>query len=350
MTATAARVPSLNPVPPLPAGPSQVPPWREIAALAQAGTFRLRCPATSPAGLLGPFAGEGNCLAPVFHHGRNLKWFDPTIPAADGDFVLVELSQRLIGELWERNSHKPGFLETYGARPAKVYATKWLRHFRGQLYIFEHDKGVPLWDNKILGVLTYVVQDGAPVYGSGPDHHGWADAMPVATDQGIVLNEASGTISTPQIDLNAATEVLFDFDAGPVVASNPSSVPFATDVISLNVGLENATDTVQISVTGRMEIEQTAGGTPYDKVVLGAVGIFDPGGENEVQSAEAFTIEEEEGAFNFSLVGSFDVFSNGADTGIYTFGLRSTIFSGGSTITVETTFTNLNLVVAVFKR
>lgn len=270
MTATAARVPSLNPVPPLPAGPSQVPPWREIAALAQAGTFRLRCPTATPAGLLGPFWPEGDCLEPVFPEGRAMRWYDPREPAQDGDFVLVELSARFIDTLWSKNAGNPDWLAKYGRRPSSLYAVKWLRHYRDEIYLCTKNAGVPLEGNgRIMGVLRYVLIDGKPAYGSGPDHGGWDAVAPFGREVAIDLGNTSGAVDTSRIGEDAVNELVNVSVAAATVPGSPisSSPGFFSELAALaEATWENDTGEtvdVRIEYSGMFATESTSTGAFY---------------------------------------------------------------------------------------
>lgn len=133
-----------------------------------AGTYRLRCPARSPEGLVGPFRGHGYCLEGILD-GDVLCWYDPRIPATDRDLVLIRWDDADLAALIQRNRHDPTWRRTY-PRVSNL-ATKWLRHVGNYAFLaYRHPPAagmVPLNRNRILGVLAYVELDGRPIYGSG---------------------------------------------------------------------------------------------------------------------------------------------------------------------------------------
>jgi hypothetical protein len=307
--------------------------------------WRMRNPADSPEGLIGPYLAHGGCLGEDFMpSGRTLRWYDPTEPAHDGDIVLCQLTESFIDELVEVKRDNLEWRRKYGARPSGL-CTKLLRHFRGGLWMFEQDNGVPLEGRgHVLGVLRYCMVDGEPRFGSGADTGGWSEIAAQLCDD-INIAETSGVAGSGNIDLNAATEVLYAHDAGPIVESNATSTPNAADILTVAVTLDHATDTVQVVVSGRVEIEQTVGST-FQKVLLASAATFDPPAQ-PYDTADSFEATEE-GTFNFALAGSFTTLSN--QTGDYQFGLRLGIFTGGSSRTVQCTFRDVNLTVAVFKR
>lgn len=324
----------LKPVPPVPAGPTR---WI-ISPFEHREHWCFRCPAPSPRNLLGPFVGCGGCLGAFMPEHRTMRWFDPSIAAHDGDIVLVELTDELIAELLHVNRDNPEWLAKYGPEPPKL-ATKWLRHYRGELYIFEEKTGVPLAGRAtVLAVCTYALVDGRPVYGSGPADDGWSELAPLICGE-INLGEASGSVDTSRIDLNAATEVLYAFDDGPLSDTSPTIEPgfksFTVKVIALDVA--NATDVVFVSVSGRMEVTGDGTESVTAGVFASLVGASD-------QKADSFIVEEN-GEYNFSMSGSFT--SLPVDT--HAFGLNVSLL-GNPPDTTTATFRDVNVTVALFKR
>jgi hypothetical protein len=323
MTRILALHPALaNPVPPAPIERvngsftmkvSEV--WGELVEEWRSGTWRLPV-ADSTGDLAGPFRGNGYCLEPIRQAGFDCyDWYDSRVPARDGDLVLVQWYPAALQAMIERNQHKPEWIATYGEKPGPL-ATKVLKRFANDYYLMTNKSMLPLGNNRILGVLA---------------HTG-----PARTDGATVAH---------RIAANAATEVIAARDAGPIVESDATSTPSAFDILTAAVTLNNATDRVEVVCSGRMVVEQTAGGTPFDKVILGAAASRPPSQPYDV--ADSFTIEEE-GSFNFALAGSFTTLSN--QTGSYQFGLRLGIFNNGSGITTECTFTDVNVSVSVYKR
>jgi hypothetical protein len=154
----------------------------------------------------------------------------------------------------------------------------------------------------------------------------------------IDLSEASGSVDTDQIDLNAATEVLYSFEAGPEADTSPSLEPgikgFNVEMISLAV--EEDTDVVFVSISGRLVITGT-----IDFVSLSAHANL-TGASN--QSADS-SLYEATGTYNFSLSGSF----TNLPVNTHSFGLTS-VLAGNPPSTVTATFHNVNVTVARFKR
>lgn len=122
----------------------------EWSALVESGGFRLRAPAESTAGLVGPFRGVGDCLAPLLT--TETLWIDPSMPAEEGDLVIVR---------WHADT-LAGIIERTGQTEAGPFATKWLRAFGGQYWLVTATSMIPLgpshWGSgaDIVGVVRYI--------------------------------------------------------------------------------------------------------------------------------------------------------------------------------------------------
>jgi hypothetical protein len=182
--------------------------------------------------------------------GRTVRWFDPSVPADDGDCVLVELSptvyERFARRLAEaRAAGDPRADVVTGAAPSLV--TKILRHGMSGLMLVAAGRAVPIEENRILGVCTYVMIDGKPALGSGPDCDGW-DTTP-----GVAVAD----VQTEWINPDAATEnYSFDnFGSGPYTDETEDSVEITLDVTSFvyvqgRVNSHNGTDAVMFAFAG----------------------------------------------------------------------------------------------------
>ena len=104
--------------------------------------------------LIGPLAGFGGCMEPIFPDGTHF-WFDSRLEPKHLDFVLVEPSQATLGWLVETSRDFP---ELALANP--VLDDIWIKQLqvvRGRPYLVANDGQLPLADNKILGVLRHAV-------------------------------------------------------------------------------------------------------------------------------------------------------------------------------------------------
>ncbi len=125
-----------TPAVPLPAGPGHVARpcltlFDELRDQHARGEYRLRAPAASPDGLAGPIRAQGYCLAPVFLDGY-MTWYDPAMPAADGDIVLCEADPEFIREGVRCYRELDAFREAYMSGPLPNLMTKQLRHLNGR--------------------------------------------------------------------------------------------------------------------------------------------------------------------------------------------------------------------------
>jgi hypothetical protein len=124
-----------------------------FAELAASG-LKLRCPAESPAGLAGPFRGVGSCLEPLCGEG-DLRWFDPSLPAQDGDMVLVEMTPETLQGIVDRGASDSNWLAMYGHTPNPL-VVKILRAIGNEYHLLTNGSLLPLGDNRILGVCRYI--------------------------------------------------------------------------------------------------------------------------------------------------------------------------------------------------
>jgi hypothetical protein len=146
--------------------------WAALVQRVERGEFRLRAPAASTRHLCGPIVGHGPCLDPVFLSG-DVYWIDPTMPAEDGDFVILQWDAAKLAGIVERGSRKPEWLAEYGPNPSDI-ASKWLRRFGNEYLTVTRRSSMPLgaspfWGgaDRILGVVRYVERQGRPIYCSG---------------------------------------------------------------------------------------------------------------------------------------------------------------------------------------
>jgi hypothetical protein len=131
------------------------------------GKFRL--PHGNPT--LGPFVGEGDCLAPISVSG-SLSWVDPTLPAEHGQLVIVRLSA-------DTREH----LARIHGKPILAYAAKllwaqdlpdpgpsWRASLRAETWpapiLCEKGGMMALRDNEIIGPVVRMELDGARLYAS----------------------------------------------------------------------------------------------------------------------------------------------------------------------------------------
>lgn len=135
--------------------------WAEFAERAAWGEWTLRAPSNDFERLAGPFRGHGACLDPVFREGV-IHYYDPLLPAQDGDIVLVKLDALELQRIFERNRHKPEWMAMYGV-PNPV-CTKLLKAFGREYWLVTNDSMFELGKNKILGVLRYTLRNGEPAY------------------------------------------------------------------------------------------------------------------------------------------------------------------------------------------
>lgn len=136
------------------------------------------------ANLIGPFHMYGECLDPFIRSGE-LHWYDPTLPARDGDVVLVQWDPTVLEDMYARNSGDATWMTQYG-EPAPI-ATKIYKTVGPNQWLLTRKSMSALGANKILGVLRKRVVEGVD-----------ASAVRVSL-----------------IEQNAATELYSVSDSGP---------------------------------------------------------------------------------------------------------------------------------------
>lgn len=134
--------------------------WEDFAKRAASGQWSLRATCDAER-LVGPFRGNGSCLEPVFPGGE-LQWVDPTLPARDGDIVLVKLDALELQRIHERGRRNPEWAATY-SEPNPL-ATKLLKAFAGNYWLCTNGSMFELGNNRILGVVRKALIDGRPAY------------------------------------------------------------------------------------------------------------------------------------------------------------------------------------------
>jgi hypothetical protein len=133
--------------------------------------FRLRSPATSPNGLVGPFRGVGDCLVPYFRPG-DLTWIDPDAEPADGDFLCVLWSEQFFARLMQVRDR---FTQDLGRIPSGIACKRLLRH-GGEWLVTSLGYGgttaaLPLAGNaRVLGVVRFVQRAGTNQRHALPAH------------------------------------------------------------------------------------------------------------------------------------------------------------------------------------
>jgi len=141
-----------------PAGSTYVAAWKRDHAKG----WRLRSPATSPDGLVGPFLGRGGCLEPYFHDG-DFSYTDPRIAPEHGDFVALMWSPGFFERLVRTSADE--FIRETGRSPSGFAVKRLLRVGREWCLATVGPRGttatVPLAGNaRLLGVVTYVERGG----------------------------------------------------------------------------------------------------------------------------------------------------------------------------------------------
>jgi hypothetical protein len=293
--------------------------WAELVQRVERGEYRLRQPAASKDGLVGPFHGRGECLVPLMH--ENLVWIDPAMPAEDGDLVIVQWHPDTLRGIIERGRRKPEWVAMYGENPSNI-ATKWLRRIGSEYWLVCKSACLPLaanpfygGENKILGVARYIERRGVPIYGSGE-------------------------IVAQAINQEAATEVASATDSSTAATANNSvDEQYAA---SVTIAVDETTDVFEVTMTGIMTVTLTgAPGSPTAQAVLyynvgaGAV-VFGLGIGRPVPSA----------ATPFACTGSV----TGLAVGSVTFSAGVVAAESGATGTVTNTVTAAALVVTKVKR
>lgn len=149
-------------LPPLavPNTPGQVHPFKSITEQVEAGSYRLRNPATSTAGLVSA-APEGNCLVPLVLHG-DVVWLDPTAEPVSGDICAVLFTA-------EAFEYIAGFhAAKYGAPVSAIspYALKILWNERGQWLLLTRSGSIPAAAAVVCGVVRRIERNGESLYGA----------------------------------------------------------------------------------------------------------------------------------------------------------------------------------------
>lgn len=288
--------------------------WSALAQQVERGEFRLRLPASSSAGLAGPFRGVGSCLDPVLLDG-DLTWIDPTTPACDGDFVLVRWHPEKLRGIVERGSRDPAWLAMYGREPADI-ATKWLRRLGNDYLTACNESTMPLdssptWGgaDRILGIVRYVERNGVPLYGCGP-------------------------LPASHIAPGAATETLSVTDVGPLTTSLVGPATNIVDqVLTVTVTTE-ASDVVLVTASYRVGVTGSSFTvkTAAIRELVGVGTTFVPTMEKTTTAYEPQTV-----------VGTFT-----QAAGTYNFGVGVQIDGAGTN--VDAIFRDLNIQVVRVRR
>jgi hypothetical protein len=157
-------------VPPTPNGAGSFDPRNpeaELRLLAANG-WQLRAPAASTAGLV-PVTVTGDCLAPLsplLATSPRLVWFDPTLPALDGDYVIAEPSAACMERIFAQFQHSRPTAQVRAARErfapngvANNLKGKILRCDKdGRTWITNKDVALPLATyGTVLGVVRKIV-------------------------------------------------------------------------------------------------------------------------------------------------------------------------------------------------
>jgi hypothetical protein len=269
-----------NPAPPVP-GPK--PPngvaqhfrvATEFAALADRVAregLKLRVPAQSTAGLVGPIGGRGNCLAPILDGHR--VWIDPTLPAQDGDFVLVRFAEETRRLMVERCKGRPGWREEYG--DGAEHALKLLLWRCGQFWLVTNESALPLDGSayfgppsQILGVVRRVAH-GDAVAEVSAIHPNAATATYVTTIAGPgshnsgVSGDVTITVPAQTADYTAIVTITGDFVEG----GSPGAAPLPTLDAKQRYSPGPGGDTLAGNTYDVKNVSTTAGGT-YERITL----------------------------------------------------------------------------------
>jgi hypothetical protein len=200
--------------------------FANITRQVDAGTYRLRAPASSAKGLYGPFRAQGTCLVPLSHDG-DMHWVDPQMQPQTDDIVLVEWHPDVLAGIVERGiARGHGFLEMYGDNPPPI-ACKLLTTCGGEYYLATNESVLALEPNRILGVVRRIERNGISLYDSN----------------------AIGCIAP-----NAASQVASNYNAAGVTAVYPnSSTPTLTNLISATVTATGAPVAIDAMANVKME-------------------------------------------------------------------------------------------------
>jgi hypothetical protein len=165
-----------RPVEPLPSRPSAT--FDPLNAPAEFVTlcerFKVRKPTKHPDRLI-KTSGRGGCLEPLLSSERAAVYFDTSIPADDGDMVIVDCSDRYMQALIESvmaesAEWRANWIATYAPNgEIPNGAIKILRHGYGKRWLTCNQTTFPLdFQGTILGVVRHIEVDGTPVFGSLP--------------------------------------------------------------------------------------------------------------------------------------------------------------------------------------
>jgi hypothetical protein len=179
--ATNLTGPDLSPIEPLPcrAGATFDPLNAPAEFVALCERFKVRRPTRHPERLI-KTSGKGWCLEPLLSSERTAIYFDTSIPADDGDIVIVRCSDKYMQALLESVSAETeewrvNWMSTYTLNGEVTNsAMKILRHGRGHRWITCNQHSFPLdFHGTVLGVVRHIEVDGKPVFGSLPRRAPW---------------------------------------------------------------------------------------------------------------------------------------------------------------------------------
>ena len=164
-----------TPAAPLPARPdcpdrrtrSMKQPYLDLAAQVGCGQYRLRAPAATSIGLA-EVCAMGYCMDPVIRHGDYL-YFDAAMPADDGDIVCFAWDPGYLARLIDARIREGDerWLKTYAHVPnLGVHQLVHVAH-EYEHVLCEETGAIPLGNNRVLGVLRYVIRGRTALYGSG---------------------------------------------------------------------------------------------------------------------------------------------------------------------------------------
>jgi len=137
--------------------------YAELAAQLDAGTFRLRAPADSPAGLIVTHC-IGVCQAPIIDHGAEI-WCDPRVVPEDGDFILAALPPERCEAMGEYCRRDPMLRVIYGDKVSPVMVKR-LRGMGGDWFLTTNNSAFPFDHCRSLAVIRYI-GPGDSNYGGG---------------------------------------------------------------------------------------------------------------------------------------------------------------------------------------
>lgn len=284
--------------------------WAEFADLALRGEWHLRAPAATVEGLAGPFHGYGDCLAPVFIEGH-LDWYDPMLPAQDGDIVLVKWDARELQGIYKRGSNKPEWLTKY-PEPWPI-ATKLLKELGGEYWLVTNQSMIRLGRNKILGVLRRSVVGDALAYESTP---------------------------ASNIEPNAATDVFSATDAGPItITLTAPATQIANQVVKYAEIDVLSGDVIEVSASCRCGGSTSGTWEIYSFLFRATTGNTILASTERIYKT-ALVYEAT------PIIGTFPITSDGT----FRFGVGCTIQLGNGVNNVQAIYRDINLRVTRVKR